>query len=87
MLSTIAWNLHPFARWRFVSLVYVLAAPETASLSLDHIDALFEYPWGQIRSKARHHLNLDADPGPGLGILIAYLKVATRWSRWGRWGR
>ncbi|KAJ4206345.1 hypothetical protein FSOLCH5_002051 [Fusarium solani] len=43
-----------FAGWCFVSLIYVfLAVPETAGLPLEHIDALFECPWWQIRSKAK----------------------------------
>ncbi|KAI1046004.1 hypothetical protein LB505_010810 [Fusarium chuoi] len=43
-----------FAGWCLVALIYVFfAVPETAGLPLEHIDALFECPWWQIRSKAR----------------------------------
>ncbi|KAF5233240.1 hypothetical protein FANTH_12637 [Fusarium anthophilum] len=43
-----------FAGWCLVALAYVfIAVPETAGLPLEHIDALFECPWWQIRSKAK----------------------------------
>ncbi|CZR45909.1 uncharacterized protein FPRO_14915 [Fusarium proliferatum ET1] len=43
-----------FAGWCLVSLIYVFfAVPETAGLPLEHLDALFECPWWQIRSKAK----------------------------------
>ncbi|EXA30895.1 hypothetical protein FOVG_17771 [Fusarium oxysporum f. sp. pisi HDV247] len=43
-----------FAGWCLVALIYVFfAVPETAGLPLEHIDALFECPWWQIRSKAK----------------------------------
>lgn len=55
-----------FAGWCFVSLIYVfLAVPETAGLPLEHIDALFECPWWQIRSKAK---NMRVDSISGRGI-------------------
>lgn len=42
-----------FAGWCFVALVYVfVAVPETAGLSLEQLDALFEGPFWQMRSKA-----------------------------------
>ncbi|KLO81600.1 quinate transport protein [Fusarium fujikuroi] len=43
-----------FAGWCLVAVIYVFfAVPETAGLPLEHIDALFECPWWQIRSKAK----------------------------------
>lgn len=45
-----------FAAWCFISLIYVfLAVPETAGLPVEHLDALFEGPWWQIRSTAKKH--------------------------------
>lgn len=42
-----------FAGWCFVALVYVfVAVPETAGLSLEQLDALFEGPFWQMRTKA-----------------------------------
>lgn len=42
-----------FAGWCFVALVYVfVAVPETAGLSLEQLDALFERPFWQMRTKA-----------------------------------
>lgn len=42
-----------FAGWCFVALVYVfVAVPETAGLSLEQLDALFEGPFWQMRTRA-----------------------------------
>ncbi|KAF4461424.1 quinate transport [Fusarium albosuccineum] len=55
-----------FAGWCFVSLIYVfLAVPETAGLPLEHIDALFECAWWQIRTKAKT-MHVDAITGRGI---------------------
>jgi hypothetical protein len=43
-----------FAGWCFVSLVYAfVAVPETAGLSLEQLDALFEGPFWQMTTKAK----------------------------------
>ena len=67
MSSTDNWGAFIFfAGWCFVALVYTfLAVPETAGLPLEHIDALFECPWWQIRSKAKH-IHVDSITGRGL---------------------
>jgi hypothetical protein len=43
-----------FAGWCFLSLIYVfVAVPETAGLSLEQLDVLFEGPFWQMNGKAR----------------------------------
>ncbi|KAH7129492.1 general substrate transporter [Dactylonectria estremocensis] len=59
-----------YGAWCFVSLIYVfLAVPETAGLPVEHLDALFEGPWWQIRSTAkkyRHTITArEVDPEDG----------------------
>ncbi|KAM5360991.1 hypothetical protein ACJZ2D_013381 [Fusarium nematophilum] len=55
-----------FAGWCFVSLIYVfLAVPETAGLPLEQLDALFECPFWQIRSRAKT-MHTDSITGRGV---------------------
>lgn len=43
-----------FAAWCFISLLYVFTSvPETAGLSLEQLDALFEGPFWQTHSQAK----------------------------------
>jgi hypothetical protein len=43
-----------FAGWCFLSLIYVfVAVPETAGLSLEQLDVLFEGPFWQMNGQAR----------------------------------
>jgi hypothetical protein len=48
-----------FAGWCFISLLYVWSSvPETAGLSLEQLDALFEGPFWQTASQARKQRQL-----------------------------
>ncbi|KAF2029382.1 general substrate transporter [Setomelanomma holmii] len=51
-----------FAGWCFLSLIYVfVAVPETAGLSLEQLDELFEGPFWQMNGKARRARHADVE--------------------------
>jgi hypothetical protein len=49
-----------FAGWCFVSLLYAfVAVPETAGLTLEHVDTLFEGPFWQMHQKAKRAKDVE----------------------------